>query len=92
MQNIVPIASASSARRPTTGGGVPLCVDLDGTLIRSDMLWESMVRLLRRNPLWLPALLLWWLRGRACLKAQIARRVTVDAAELPYQEDLLEFL
>ena len=85
-------ATSSSARRPTTGGGVPLCVDLDGTLIRSDMLWESMVRLLRRNPLWLPALLFWWLRGRACLKAQIARRVTVDASTLPYQEDLLDFL
>jgi hypothetical protein len=60
--------------------------------MRSDLLWESMVRLLRRNPLWLTALLLWWLRGRACLKAKIARRVTVDAAKLPYQEDLLEFL
>jgi phosphoserine phosphatase len=92
VQNLAPTATASSARRTTTGGSVPLCVDLDGTLIRSDMLWESTVRLLRRNPLWLPALLLWWLRGRACLKAQIARRVTVDAAMLPYQEDLLDFL
>lgn len=60
--------------------------------MRSDLLWESMVRLLRRNPLWLPALLFWFLQGRAHLKAQIARRVTVDAAALPYQEDLLEFL
>ncbi len=32
---------------------VPLCVDLDGTLIKTDLLWESLARLLRRNPLWL---------------------------------------
>jgi len=29
---------------------VPLAVDLDGTLIRTDMMWESLVRLLRKNP------------------------------------------
>lgn len=60
--------------------------------MRSDLLWESMVRLLRRNPLWLPAILFWFLQGRAHLKAQIARRTTVDATALPYQEDLLDFL
>ena len=32
-------------------GQVPLCVDLDGTLIKTDLLWESLARLLRRNPL-----------------------------------------
>ncbi len=29
---------------------IPLAVDLDGTLIRTDLLWESLARLLRRNP------------------------------------------
>ena len=29
---------------------IPLCVDLDGTLIKTDLLWESLARLLRRNP------------------------------------------
>ena len=71
---------------------MPLCVDLDGTLIRSDMLWESMLRWLRRNPLRAPALLWWWCRGRACLKARLAALVTVDPALLPYQEDLLAYL
>jgi 4-hydroxybenzoate polyprenyltransferase len=71
---------------------VPLCVDLDGTLIRTDMLWESMVRLLRRNPLWLTVIPFWWMRGRACLKQQIARRVTVDVTTLPYHEPFLAYL
>lgn len=71
---------------------VPLCVDLDGTLIRTDLLWESLVRLLKHNPLYGFALPFWWLRGRAHLKAQIALRVDVDVALLPYHGPLIDFL
>jgi 4-hydroxybenzoate polyprenyltransferase len=67
-------------------------VDLDGTLIRSDMLWESLVRLLRINPLRLALVPFWWMRGRAHLKQQIARRVAVDVATLPYNEPFLAYL
>ena len=44
---------------------VPLCVDLDGTLIKTDLLWESLVRLLKSNPLYLLVVPVWLLRGRA---------------------------
>lgn len=71
---------------------VPLCVDLDGTLIRSDVLWESLVLLLKRNPLWLLALPFWLLRGRAYMKQQIAARTELDAADLPYHLPFLDFL
>lgn len=71
---------------------VPLAVDLDGTLIRSDMIWESVARLLRKNPLSLLALPFWWARGRAHLKQQLARRVQVDTTTLPYNEPLLTWL
>jgi len=58
----VPIAPNRSnlvTRRPirqhTAGmadnSNLPLVVDLDGTLIRTDLMWESLARLLRRNPL-----------------------------------------
>jgi 4-hydroxybenzoate polyprenyltransferase/phosphoserine phosphatase len=72
--------------------GAPLCVDLDGTLIRTDLLWESLVRLLRRNPLFLLILPFWLLKGRAHLKRQIASRTDVDVSVLPYHEPFLEFL
>jgi apolipoprotein N-acyltransferase len=71
---------------------VPLCVDLDGTLIQTDLLWESLARLLRRNPLWLFPVVIWWVRGRAFLKQQLARRVSIDPATLPYQQPFLAFL
>ena len=70
----------------------PLVVDLDGTLIRTDLLWESLAQLLRRNPLMLFAVLFWWTRGRAFLKQQLARRVTIDPNALPYHEPFLAFL
>lgn len=71
---------------------VPLCVDLDGTLIKTDLLWESLARLLRRNPFWLVPVLFWWTRGRAFLKQRLARRVTIDPASLPYKQPFLAFL
>ncbi len=71
---------------------VPLIVDLDGTLIRTDMMWESMARRLRRNPLALFQILFWWTRGRAYLKQQLAARVQVDSATLSYNEKFLAWL
>ncbi|MFI4969430.1 MAG: UbiA family prenyltransferase [Lysobacterales bacterium] len=71
---------------------IPLCVDLDGTLIRTDLLIESTFALLRHNPLYLFRLPLWLLRGRAHLKREIARRVRIDVAALPYDPRVLEWL
>ena len=69
-----------------------LFVDLDGTLIRTDLLFESLLRLIRRNPLYLLVLPVWLLRGRAWLKRQIARRVALEPAKLPYNTELLAWL
>ena len=77
---------------PPENHSVPLCVDLDGTLIKTDLTWEHLVRLLQRNPVWLFAVLVWWMRGRAYMKWQLARRVSVDPATLPYHQAFLSFL
>jgi len=69
-----------------------LFVDLDGTLVRTDLLFESALRLVRRNPLYLFALPFWLLRGRAWLKQQLARRVALDPAGLPYNAEVLSWL
>ncbi len=71
---------------------VPLVVDLDGTLIRTDLMWESLARLLRRNPFAIFQVLFWWCRGRACLKKALARRVKIDPATLPYHQKFLAYL
>lgn len=71
----------------------PLCVDLDGTLIRSDVLLESLLLLMKRNPLYLILAIGWLLRGgKARLKAETAVRVTLNPAALPYNKELLAWL
>jgi len=70
-------------------GGSPLCVDLDGTLIRTDSLHEALVAAVRRAPWILLALPLWILRGRAVLKREVARRARLDASLLPYDPAVL---
>lgn len=70
----------------------PLCVDLDGTLIGSDLLYESLIRCLRNQP-WLCLLWPFWLlRGKACFKRQLARRQAINPATLPYNLELIEWL
>lgn len=70
----------------------PLCVDLDGTLIHSDLLIESALALVAANPLMIFNMFAWLLRGKARLKQEIARRVDLSAASLPYNEPLLAWL
>jgi len=71
---------------------IHLFVDLDGTLIRTDLLLESLLRLIRRNPLCLAAIPFWLCKGRAWLKRQLAERVAIDPARLPYNGELLAWL
>ena len=70
----------------------PIVVDLDGTLIKTDMLFESANQFITQNPLrfWQP--FVWLMRGRPYLKEQLAQRYEFDAANLPYNEQVLTWL
>ncbi len=70
----------------------PLCVDLDGTLLRTDLLVESAFALLKRNILYLFLLPVWLLKGKAHLKQRIADRVDLDVGLLPYHDTFLAHL
>lgn len=71
----------------------PLCVDLDGTLIKSDVLLESIILLLKKNLLFAFAMLYWFYKGgKAYFKKQIALRVQPDPQYLPYNQKVLAFL
>jgi 4-hydroxybenzoate polyprenyltransferase/phosphoserine phosphatase len=71
---------------------IPLCVDLDGTLVQTDTLEESVVALARVNPALLLLLPAWLSRGRAHLKQTLTARAPLDASALPYREELLDYL
>jgi|HubBroStandDraft_5_1064220.scaffolds.fasta_scaffold10008_2 4-hydroxybenzoate polyprenyltransferase len=69
-----------------------LCVDLDGTLIRSNVLWECVLILLKTRPALVLLLPFWLISGRAVLKRQIASRIKLDPACLPYRKQVLDLL
>ncbi len=80
------------AHHASSTSTVPLVVDLDGTLSPTDTLVESALLLAKHTPLTLFKLPFWLLRGREAMKSEIARRVTIKPEELPYREDLLDWL
>jgi 4-hydroxybenzoate polyprenyltransferase len=71
---------------------LPLAVDMDSTLLRTDTLWEQFVALLFHRPLTALWVCLALPMGRARFKARLARQGALDAAALPFHEDFLAYL
>jgi len=69
-----------------------LYVDIDGTLLRTDLLQEAAWRYIKFAPWRIIHLLCLLLRGRAVLKSFLARKVRIDPAKLPYEKELIEYL
>jgi 4-hydroxybenzoate polyprenyltransferase/phosphoserine phosphatase len=69
-----------------------LCVDLDGTLVKSDTLYDSALALARHHPAGLLKLPGWIFQGKAALKRHLTSAVTLDVAHLPYNRELLQYL
>jgi 4-hydroxybenzoate polyprenyltransferase/phosphoserine phosphatase len=70
----------------------PLVVDLDGTLIRSDLLVESFFLLLSTAPLHALQTLAALRGGRGAFKARVAGAVTLDLDALPFNEEMIAWL
>ncbi|HIO97826.1 MAG TPA: UbiA family prenyltransferase [Leucothrix sp.] len=71
---------------------VPLCVDLDGTLIKTDSLYELFLLLFKKNPLYCIIAISWLMKSKAHFKAEITKRVQLSAESLPYNEDVIEYI
>ena len=76
----------------TESENVPLCVSLDGPLLRTDLLIESWFGLLRTRALLAILAPYWLMWGKARLKHEIALRTELDVRHLPYDGPLLEYL
>jgi 4-hydroxybenzoate polyprenyltransferase len=76
----------------TDNNAIPLCVDLDNTFIRADMLHESFLALLKREPLRFFAIPLWILKGKAFLKHQMQLPYEIDYDLVPVNKSVLAHL
>jgi 4-hydroxybenzoate polyprenyltransferase/phosphoserine phosphatase len=69
-----------------------LCVDLDGTLVKSDTLYDSALAVARHRPSAVLKFPGWLLQGKAALKRHLANTIRLDVAHLPYNRELLQYL
>ncbi len=69
-----------------------LFVDLDGTLVKTDLLFESIISLLKMNLLYIFILPLCLLGGKAFFKNKIASLLSLNVSLLPYNQQVLELL
>src|ERR1700749_4918516 len=81
-----------TGRAETDAGLLPLVVDLDFTLLRTASLWEQFTALVFRKPLDAVRALMSLPAGRARFKARLNALGGIDAASLPYRQELVDYL
>jgi 4-hydroxybenzoate polyprenyltransferase len=87
--NRAPQAQGAGAEE---AGAVAICVDLDGTLVKSDTLIDSVLALARQHPAELLRIPGWIAQGRAAFKRHVTAAVTLDVEHLPYNQTLMAWL
>lgn len=70
----------------------PLCVDLDETLIHTDVLVLGIKQLVLTKPWLLPWFLVWLCIKRAAAKAWLAKEIDLDPETFPYRTELVSYL
>jgi len=71
---------------------IPLCVDLDKTLIQTDSLDEAVISLIFQNPLKILLLPFWLFKGKAYFKTQLSHHVNLDPKLLPYNMEVISYI
>jgi len=79
-------------KNPEPGRSMPLCVDLDGTLAKTDLLLETIVSAVRKNWTHLFRIPAWFLSGKAAAKSRLATIGSIDPSTIPYNDNLVEYL
>ena len=70
----------------------PLVVDLDHTLIETDLLFVSSLGVLMRRP-WLVFHYFFWLwKGKGYLKDKLVKRFEINVPELPYNQSVISYI
>ncbi|MBS1538913.1 MAG: UbiA family prenyltransferase [Bacteroidetes bacterium] len=71
---------------------IPLVVDLDGTLIATDCLWESLLILLKEKPIYLLYLPWWIFKGKFYFKKRVTDCTYLNISVLPYRQHILDYI
>jgi 4-hydroxybenzoate polyprenyltransferase/phosphoserine phosphatase len=69
-----------------------ICADVDGTVISTDLLYESLLSAIKRAPSVLFRVPFWYARGLPLLKRELAKRAQLDVSHLPLNEEVVTYL
>ncbi len=84
--------SIAGAVEQVESPALPLCVDLDGTLVKSDTLVDTVVVLARQRPASVLRFPQWIFEGKASFKRKVSELAAIDVVHLPYNRPLLDYL
>jgi len=70
----------------------PLIVDLDHTLIDTDLLYESSIGTLKARPWLIFMFPIWFMQGKGYLKDQLVKRFDIDVSKLPYNQTTIDYI
>ena len=87
-----PTAVSENASGTTAAAAIPVAVDLDGTLVRTDLLFECLFRIAKQKPWLLAVSPLWLIRGKAYLKRRAFEAATLDVSLLPLNQSFVDWL
>jgi 4-hydroxybenzoate polyprenyltransferase len=69
-----------------------LCVDMDGTLVQTDTLLESLLAFVRARPLAILLLPFWMCLGKARFKQKLGQATNLQPETLPYARPVLDYI
>ena len=70
----------------------PLCIDLDNTLVKTDLLYEMVLKAIITDPFYLFKCLLSLHKGKAFFKSQLAKNISININSIPFNAELLSYI
>ena len=71
---------------------IPLIIDLDHSLIKTDTSWEALRKVLMAQPKSMLGLFLQATHGRGTLKNWLQQKTKYEVRDLPYREEVLNIV
>ncbi len=87
--------NAPEPKRPPAAAGrdvVPLVVDVDGTLVKTDLLHETAMQFIARHPMQIWRLLPWLAGGKSRLKGALTDAVDPHIETIPLRDETVELI
>lgn len=71
---------------------IPLIADLDGTLLKTDVLYESLILLIKKNPLYIFIIPFWLMKGKSFIKKMAIDRIDFSFENMPFNQDVIDYI